>query len=101
MSCEVPCISSPVGGVTEFLTHGVNGLFARTATEWEHALTALLSDAALRRRLGEAGRRTVIERYSVQVHAPRMASVLWRASAKQTRSEAIAASRGDDGIEKE
>lgn len=76
MGCEVPCISSPVGGVNEFLVDGVNGLFARTPEEWESAFERLLSDAALRRRLGAAGRRTVVEGYSVQVHAPRFAEVI-------------------------
>jgi glycosyltransferase involved in cell wall biosynthesis len=76
MACEVPCISSPVGGVNEFLVDGVNGLFARTADEWESALERLLSDAGLRRALGRAGRQTVVEGYSVQVHAPRFADVI-------------------------
>ena len=76
MSCGLPCISSPVGGVTEFLVDGVNGLFARSVPEWEEALKRLIGDEGLRRRLGEAGRRTVVEGYSVQVHAPRFADVI-------------------------
>lgn len=76
MSCEVPCVSSPVGGVTEFLTHDANGLFARTPAEWEDALGRLLSDAELRRRLGRAGRQTVVQHYSLQVHAPRLAEII-------------------------
>lgn len=81
MSCGVPCISSPVGGVTGFVRHGTNGLFASSPAEWEQALEALLTDPGLRRRLGDAGRRTVEEQYSLRVHAPRLAAVLRRAVA--------------------
>lgn len=82
MSSGAACIASPVGGVTEFLRHGVNGLLASSPSEWRDALTALLSDEALRRRLAEAGRRTVQEKYCLRVQAPRLLDVLERAAAR-------------------
>ncbi|MBI4349613.1 MAG: glycosyltransferase family 4 protein [Elusimicrobia bacterium] len=80
MSCGVACVASPIGGVTEFLRHGENGLFATSDAEWERAIGDLVSDPGLRRRLAAAGRRTVEQRYCLSVQAPRLAEVL-RASA--------------------
>lgn len=78
MACGVPCICSPVGGVTEFLSHDKNGLFASSTNEWITALSSLLRDRDLRERLGRAGRDTVESEYSLQVQAPRLGQVLRR-----------------------
>lgn len=85
LSCGVPCICSPVGGVTEFIEHGANGLFARTPAQWEAALDTLLGDAALRASLAAAGRHTVLAGYSLQVQAPRLAEVMLRTAASRPR----------------
>ncbi len=65
MSMGAATVMSPVGVNTEIVTHGENGLLARTEDEWVAQLSSLIDDAALRRRLGEAGRQTVVDRYSV------------------------------------
>jgi len=76
MGLGIPTVVSPVGVNCEVIRHGVDGLLASTTDEWVEQLSALLTDAALRRRLGEAGRRRVVEEYSAAVHAPRVFEVL-------------------------
>jgi glycosyltransferase involved in cell wall biosynthesis len=84
MACGLPVIASPVGVNTEIVEHGVNGFLASTEAEWIEALRTLLSDAALRARMGEAGRRKVERDYSLQVWGPRVAQIL-RDAANQGR----------------
>lgn len=76
MACGLPVVASPVGVNAEIVEHGVNGFLANTPQEWEYALTTLLTDAALRQRMGQAGRRKVEEHYSLQVTGPRLADLL-------------------------
>jgi hypothetical protein len=51
-------------------------LLASTEDEWVEKLSRLLSDAALRRSLAMAGRRTVENGYSLRVTAPTLAATL-------------------------
>jgi glycosyltransferase involved in cell wall biosynthesis len=72
MACELPVIASPVGVNREMVRDGVNGFLASSQDEWSRALGKLASDAALRLRLGQAGRALVEERYSLAVTGPRL-----------------------------
>lgn len=83
MACGLPVVASPVGVNAEIVRVGENGFLADTADEWVDALSRLLSDAALRQRMGKAGRRRVIEEYCVQQVAPRLAALLSAAAGKE------------------
>ena len=76
MACGVPVVASAVGVNREIVEDGVNGFLASTPTEWEDKLGRLLSDPALRSRLGRAGRETVEARYSLATHAPTLTKTL-------------------------
>lgn len=78
MAVGAPCVVSRVGVTRDIVTDGKNGFLASTSREWSEKLIQLLSDGTLRRRLGEAGRRTVVDRYSLAVNAPRLERVLER-----------------------
>ena len=76
MACGVPVVAAAVGVNREIIEDGVNGFLAAGEDEWVDKLGRLLSDAAQRRRFAEAGRRTIQERYSVQVNARKLAATL-------------------------
>jgi len=65
MALEIPCVLSPVGVNTQIVRNGVTGFLCSTDSEWFQALSTLIKDAGLRRSMGEAGRQTIVENYSV------------------------------------
>jgi len=71
MSVGVPTVASNVGRNREIIQDGINGFLASTEEEWIEKLSLLIENSELRRRLGMAGRKTVEERYSVKVNAPK------------------------------
>jgi glycosyltransferase involved in cell wall biosynthesis len=72
MALGIPTICSPVGVNTDIIQDNENGFLAMSESEWVDKLTRLLRDAELRRRLGDAGRVTVEQRYSAATQAPRV-----------------------------
>jgi glycosyltransferase involved in cell wall biosynthesis len=76
MACGVPIVASLVGMNREIVEDGMNGFLASSEEDWVERLGLLLSDQALRQRFGEAGRRTVEERYSLLANAPRLVGSL-------------------------
>jgi glycosyltransferase involved in cell wall biosynthesis len=65
----LPVIANPVGVQSDFVRDGATGVLARTTDEWVRAARALASDAALRARLGAAGRARVEAQFSVAAGA--------------------------------
>jgi glycosyltransferase involved in cell wall biosynthesis len=63
----VPVVCSAVGGIPAVVAHEIDGLLFPPGDELElvAALGRLISNAGLRQRLAEAGRRAVHERYSL------------------------------------
>ena len=76
MACGLPVIASPVGVNRQIVDHGVNGFLADSPAEWSAALATLLSDSALRLRMGEAGRQKVKRQFCTQVTGPRLVELL-------------------------
>ena len=69
-------VVSPVGVNAEIVDHGRNGLWASSHDEWVSMLSRLVTDPVYRRKLGEAGRATVTERYSVEAYKDTFVGVL-------------------------
>ena len=67
MARGVPVVASAVGGIPEVVTDGVDGRLVPPGdpAALADAIVELLRDPALRHRLGEAGRRTVADRFSI------------------------------------
>jgi hypothetical protein len=76
MACGVPVVASAVGVNREIIEDGVNGFLVSSEDEWVNRLGRLLADPELRRRFAAAGRRTIEERYSLAVNAPKLAATL-------------------------
>src|SRR5438876_6578230 len=66
MACGLPVVASPVGVNQKIVEENRNGFLAADAGEWFEKLEALIEDAGLRKRLGEAGRRKVAAEYTVE-----------------------------------
>jgi len=67
MALETPVIMSPVGVNTEIISQGVNGFLAKNEQEWFDILCELIENPELRKTIGKVGRKTVEEKYSVNV----------------------------------
>lgn len=80
MACGKPVVASPVGANCDVVADGENGFLADGDAAWTAALDRLAGDAALRRRLGRAGRAMVETRYSLRQAAPRLIDLLRRAA---------------------
>lgn len=76
MALGVPVVASPVGVNTDIIEDGRNGFLASSHAEWVEKLLLLMSDEDLRERFARAGRKTVEERYSTKVQAPRLLKIL-------------------------
>lgn len=79
MAAGVPCVSSPVGMTREVVSDGIDGLLAGSVPQWIEALEALIIDPERRRRLGEAGMRSIAERYSLQACSELFVATIHRA----------------------
>ncbi|MFH1857360.1 MAG: glycosyltransferase family 4 protein, partial [Candidatus Omnitrophota bacterium] len=76
MTAGVPVVASPVGMNCEVVEDGVSGFLAGSEEEWVEKLSWLCSDAALRRRLGEAGRKKIEAAYSLNVYQERLLDLI-------------------------
>lgn len=75
MALGIPTVCSPVGVNTDIIQDNENGFLAGSESEWVEKLRQLLRSAELRRRLGDAGRATVEQKYSAAIQAPRVYEV--------------------------
>lgn len=75
MALEIPTVMSPVGVNTSIIEHGSNGFLAATDDEWFEILSRLIESEALRRSIGTKGRKTIVEKYSVESYKQRYVSI--------------------------
>jgi glycosyltransferase involved in cell wall biosynthesis len=66
MVAGIPVVASRVGVNCEIVQDGQNGFLATDEDEWMKKLSLLMENPGLRKRFGMEGRKTVIQRYSVE-----------------------------------
>ncbi|MCX6135049.1 MAG: glycosyltransferase family 4 protein [Ignavibacteriales bacterium] len=76
MGCSRPVVASPVGVNSTIVEEGKTGFLASTTDQWVRALRTLKENRSLRLEMGRKGRGKVEQSYSLQVAAPRLASLL-------------------------
>ena len=85
MAVGVPAVVSRVGVATDIIQDGQNGFLVTTQNEWIERLSQLIAEPALRSRLGQAGRDTVVQSYSLEHNAPRLLATLQETIARYAR----------------
>ena len=77
MAMEVPVVSTTISGIPELIEDGQSGLLTpqKDALALADALQRLLTDAALRDRLGKAGRQKVIAEFNLRRNVDALAAL--------------------------
>lgn len=75
LALGIPAIASPIGVNNEIIKEGVNGYLCSDEDDWVNALKQLINDRELRQRLGEKGRKKIVEEYSIEGNKERFLSL--------------------------
>jgi glycosyltransferase involved in cell wall biosynthesis len=80
MAMQIPCVATRITGVPELIRDGIDGLLVTPSDpeEMTTALVRLMDDPALRRRLAEAGRKRVQEKYHLATNVARLSEIFRR-----------------------
>lgn len=73
---RVPSVASPTRSYADTIRDGRTGFLAATPHEWESALTRLVGDAALRRRIGQAACDEIVPRFTAEKSALSLAGAI-------------------------
>jgi glycosyltransferase involved in cell wall biosynthesis len=80
MAMEIPCVATRITGIPELIRDGVNGLLVTPSNPGElaEAISRLMDDRDLRRRLGQQARIQVLERYDLKRNTAAQAETFQR-----------------------
>ena len=76
MAFGLPTVATRVGTTPQIIRHLENGWLVSTDEEWIEALETLIKNADLRRKLGVAARKTILDNYSIHAVKSRYLSIL-------------------------
>ncbi len=66
MACAMPVIGTRINGTKEVIEHGRNGILCNAdSNSIREAIINLMEDEAMKKRLGENARKTIVENYSL------------------------------------
>jgi colanic acid/amylovoran biosynthesis glycosyltransferase len=77
MAMEIPCVSTYIAGIPELIRDSIDGLLVGPSDELAlaGAIAHLMDDDRLRRKLGQAGRLRVIEKYNLRKNVAKLAGI--------------------------
>lgn len=81
----IPSVVSPTGTYRQAISDGVDGQLAAGEPAWEEALNRLIESPELRRKMGEAARRTAGARYPTGVLAGVLRQIIENAIGREVR----------------
>jgi colanic acid/amylovoran biosynthesis glycosyltransferase len=80
MASEVPCVATRITGIPELIRDRIDGLLvpASDVDALTAAIATLVEDAPLRRELGRAGRRRILEKFDFERNTRHLAEIFQR-----------------------
>ncbi len=78
MALGIPPVLAPVGANAEAVDRDVQGIWASSDQEWFEGIDSLLSDPAMRERMGRSARERVEQSYSLDGVSKKLAEILHR-----------------------
>jgi glycosyltransferase involved in cell wall biosynthesis len=66
MACGCPVVTTGTCMIPEIIEHGVNGIIANDASDLNFWCRELLDNPELAKRIGENGRKTIVEKYNLK-----------------------------------
>ena len=76
MALGIPTVASNIGNVSSIIKNMKNGILVNTNDEWLEAFIKLIDNPNLRKKIGLAGRETVIKNYSIDILTKKYLKVL-------------------------
>ena len=68
MALGIPTVATAIGANFRIIDNEANGILVNTNSEWLEALESLIDSPEKRRKLGTAGRETVVDLYSIKAN---------------------------------
>ncbi len=80
MAMEIPCVSTWITGVPELIRNGVDSLLVAPSDDeaFAGAISRFMDDSDFRRKVGQAARARVLERFHLEENSRQLASLLSR-----------------------
>ena len=75
LALGIPALVSPVGVNTQIVEHNIEGYHCTTEEDWYRALEELLTSPEKRSSMGQAGRKKVVNHYSVEANTKNFLSL--------------------------
>jgi glycosyltransferase involved in cell wall biosynthesis len=90
MATALPCLASAIGGNTDLIDDGQNGLLVapNDPAAWSEAIVRVLHDRALAARLGQAARRRIEAEFAIPIIVDRYVALYRRLLAESTSRRA-------------